>query len=106
LAAQQLKQQFDRAAGEIKLQIDDEQRAINNQFRIRQQAMRVKFDAERDPQKKSAIEKQMADIKTQFEGKLQAVRDKHHPAVRQAGSGTSSCRRSEILPLRILSIQH
>lgn len=77
-----LQQQYNQANAAIEKESNDGLRALNNQYNIRLKAMHAKFKSERDPEKRSAIEKQMIDIRTQFTGKAQALKDKFFPARR------------------------
>ena len=79
---QRLQQEFGKAASAVKQQSDDDMSAAYNQFLLKQRAMRVKFERERDPARRQSIEQQMMDIRTQYDGKIQAVKDKYHPTNR------------------------
>lgn len=81
-AMRALEQQYNQANSAIEKETNDGLRALNNQYNIKLKAMHTKFKGERDPEKKSAIKKQMIDIRTQFMGKTQAFKDKSYPARR------------------------
>lgn len=82
-AVQQLQQKFSQASSQIDRVANDAKQAISNQFRIRQADFRRKFNAEKDPDRKQAIEDQMLSAKSAATGKIQAIDDKHAPARRE-----------------------
>ena len=89
-AVKMLQEQLGKVEAEEGQKMGDELSAINNQFMLKQRAMRAKFDAERDPARKQSIQQQMMDIKTQFQGKMQGVKDKYAPTKRQVEQARAS----------------
>jgi len=89
-AMKMLQEQLGKVEAEEGQKMGDELSAINNQFMLKQRAMRAKFDAERDPARKQSIQQQMMDIKTQFQGKMQGVKDKYAPTKRQVEQARAS----------------
>lgn len=78
-AAQQLQQGYKQAQGLIDRQVAQGRQAILNQYEIRRNDMRRKYDAESDPKRKQAILDQTMSAKSQAMAKIQALMDKHAP---------------------------
>lgn len=78
-AAQQLQQQYKQAKTIIDRQIAQGRQAILNQYEIRRNDMKRKYDAETDPKRKQTILDQTMSARSQTEAKIQALVDKHAP---------------------------
>lgn len=78
-AAQQLQQQYKQAQGLIDRQIAQGRQAILNQYEIRRNDMKRKYDAEADPKRKQTILDQTMSARSQTMAKIQALMDKHAP---------------------------
>lgn len=78
-ATQQLQQGYKQAQGLIDRQIAQGRQAILNQYEIRRNDMRRKYDAEVDPKRKQSILDQTMSAKSQAMAKIQALTDKHAP---------------------------
>lgn len=89
--SQKLQRDFNSQMSLIDKQSDHDTRAASNQFKIKQNRLRDKFKGERDPAKKQALEQQMLDMWSQFEGTKQGIKDKYQPqrtkfeSIRDAG---------------------
>ena len=77
--SQKLQRDFNSQMSLIDKQSNHDTRAASNQFRIKQNRLRDKFKGERDPAKKQALEQQMLDMWSQFEGTKQGIKDKYQP---------------------------
>lgn len=78
-AAQQLQQGYKQAQGLIDRQITQGRQAILNQYQIRRNDMKRRYDAETDPKRKQSILDQTMSAKSQALAKIQALVDKHAP---------------------------
>jgi hypothetical protein len=76
---QQLQQGYKQAQGLIDRDIANGRQAILNQYEIRRNDMKRKYDAETDPKRKQAILDQTMSAKSQAMAKIQALMDKHAP---------------------------
>ena len=77
--AQALKREFDSEMSLIDTESNHSLRAAVNQFNIKKNRLRDKFDSERDPAKKQALEQQYLDMLSQFDGTEQGIKDKFQP---------------------------